>query len=186
LIGSSLRVLLSGVAKWWWSVVLLLNVIAAVVPARDVAPAVLPLCWVWPVLVWSRLGTQEIGGDLSTLLAAYPGRRVRILATWLAGVVLTAIAGAVPMLRLAAAGNGAACVAGALFIPALAYALGTVTRSPRPFQLAYLLWWYAILNGGRSINFMSAPGLHPAVTLAGAAALVLGAAAWREVRHARR
>jgi hypothetical protein len=136
------------------------------------------------VLLWSRLGTREID-----VLASYPRRRTRILATWLAGVLLTAVAGVVPLIRLFASGDGrgvAAWFAGALFIPALAYLLGTSTRSSRPFQVIYLLWWYAILNGGASINFMAAAGPSPAVVASAAASLFVGAAAWQELKHARR
>ena len=179
LVRGSLRVLLSGVSRWWWASALLLNLVAAVAPAR-----LLLLCWVWPVLIWSRLGTQHLD-----VLAAYPGRRARLAATWLAGVALTAAAGAVPLIRLLAAGDGrgaAAWVGGALFIPALAYLAGTVTGSQRPFQVIYLLWWYAILNGGAAIDFTSAEGPGPAVVGAAAMGLVAVTAGWHEVRHARR
>jgi hypothetical protein len=184
LVRTSLRVLLAGVSRWWWAGALLLSLIAAVAPARTIAPALLPLCWVWPVLLWSRLGTQEID-----VLAAYPHRRTQILATWLAGVLLTAVTGAVPLVRLLSSGETrgvAAWFAGALFIPALAYLVGSLTRSSRPFQILYLLWWYAILNGGNPINFMAAVGPNPALVATAALALFFLTTAWQEVRHARR
>jgi hypothetical protein len=161
-----------------------LSLIAAVLPSRNIAAAALPLCWVWPVLLWSRLGTQEID-----VLAAYPRRRTRLLATWLAGVLLTAIAGAVPLIRLLVAGDArgaAAWFGGVLFIPALACLVGVLTRSPRPFPVLYLLWWYAILNGGDPINFMGAAGPGPALVASVAVAMFLVAAGWQELRHARR
>ncbi|MEV6849345.1 hypothetical protein [Actinoplanes sp. NPDC051411] len=184
LVRTSLRVLLAGVSRWWWAGTLVLSLIAAVAPSRDIAPALLPLCWVWPVLLWSRLGTQEID-----VLAAYPHRRAQTLATWLAGVLLTAITGAVPLVRLLSSGDSrgvAAWCAGALFIPALAYLAGSLTRSSRPFQVLYLLWWYAILNGATPINFMAAAGPNPALVAACALALFFLTAAWRDLRHARR
>jgi hypothetical protein len=184
LVRTSLRVRLAGVSTWWWVVAAALAVVAAVVPARNVGGAVLPLCWVWPVLLWSRLGTQD-----NAALAASPGRRTRMLATWLAGVALTAVVGLVPLIRLLASGDGpgaAAWLGGAFFIPALAYVLGVTTRSSRPFQLVYLLWWYAVLNGGAAVDFMTAAGPGAGVVAPAAGALFVVAVAWQEVRHARR
>jgi hypothetical protein len=178
LVRTSLGVLLAGVSKWWWAGALTVNLIAAV------APAMLLLCWVWPVLLWSRLGTQDID-----VLAAYPRRRTRLVATWLAGVLLTALSGAVPLIRQLSTGgtrDAAAWLAGALFIPALALLVGSLTRSARPFQVIYLLWWYAILNGGDPINFMAAAGPNPALVAAVALTLVLLTATWQELKHSRR
>jgi hypothetical protein len=163
LVWAELRVLLAGVSVWWWVVAAGLNVIAAVRPAAG-----LELCWVWPVLLWSRLGTQETSDDLAGLLTACPRRRGRIVAGWASGVVLTAVVAVVPLARQPAD------AAGILIIPALAYFLGTVTRSSRPFQVIYLLWWYAIINGAAAISFTRPLFLAPAV------ALVLLAAGVRE------
>jgi hypothetical protein len=61
-----------------------------------------------------------------------------------------------------------------------------VTRSARPFQVIYALWWYAILNGGDAIDFMGAGGPGPALIAALAMAFVLSTLAWHELRHAHR
>jgi hypothetical protein len=48
----------------------------------------------------------------------------------------------------------AAWAAGALFIPALALALGTLTGAPRVFQAIYTLLWYLMINDADALNFM--------------------------------
>jgi hypothetical protein len=47
-------------------------------------------------------------------------------------------------------------MAGAVFIPTLAIALGTLSRSSRLFQAAYLMLVYLAVSGERTMDFMGA------------------------------
>lgn len=150
------RILVQGVAWWWWAGAVLLAVVALLLPGRAVASA-LPVLWLWPVLIWSRLGTQRFEYGLEELLGAYPAARLRLLAEWAAGVVLTALTGATVAIRMAVAGDGpglAAWCTAVLFIPTFALTLGALTRTQRPFQGSYLLIWYTIVNGLAFFDFM--------------------------------
>ncbi|MFY1673472.1 hypothetical protein ACN27G_26490 [Plantactinospora sp. WMMB334] len=191
LIRAETRNLLAGASWWWWGVAAGLSGIAAVVSTESVAPVALALCWVWPTLVWSRLGSQESEHEMTGTLAAYPGRRRRLLSSWAAGAVLASVVGAVALIRLLVAGDlagVAAWVGGALFIPALALLLGTSSRSSRPFQVIYLLLWYLVFNGAAEVDYMGAvkDGPNPALVVAAGIAFVLAAVATAEARHARR
>jgi hypothetical protein len=163
LLAAETRILVQGTALWWWLVAAGINVAALVVPSTIVKPAgastalLLSAAWIWPALLWSRLGTQCHENGLDTLLAAYPGPRRRLAAEWAAGFLLTAVAGAGPLLRMAAAVDTpgvAAWVAGALFIPALALLLGTATRTQRTFQALYVILWWAAVNQVSAADYM--------------------------------
>ncbi|XVQ87474.1 hypothetical protein ACQP2K_08675 [Microbispora siamensis] len=56
LLSGELRILLQGVSRWWWLVAA--GVTAAAFATPEPA-TVLPFAWIWPVLIWSRLGTQR-------------------------------------------------------------------------------------------------------------------------------
>ncbi|MEU6236504.1 hypothetical protein [Kitasatospora sp. NPDC047058] len=197
LLAGEVRILLGGVSRWWWLVTGGLTLAGLTVPLDDVTGVVLPALWVWPVLLWSRLGSQAAEHDLDVLLAAYPARRRRLLAEWASGVVLTAVTGAAPCIRLAVAGDGpglAAWTAGALFVPSLALALGVLSRTHRVFQALYLPLCYLVVNQVAALDFMGAvrtaghpagpgPLLVAAAALALLAAAFLAAAARREVRR---
>jgi hypothetical protein len=43
---------------------------------------------------------------------------------------------------------------GALFIPALALALGVLTSSRKPFEVIYVTWMYLILNAVPPLDFV--------------------------------
>jgi hypothetical protein len=196
LCAGELRVLLRGLPRWWWPGVLGLTVVALAVPVRG-ANVMLLLAWIWPVLLWSRLGAHAHEHDVHLLTGAGAAPRRRLLAEWAAGAVVAALAGIGPLLRMLLDGDlpaTAAWLAGVAFIPALALLLGSLSRSARLFQLVYLMAWYAVANGMPSIDFMGAvrdqgnqlAGPGPLLVLAAAAALLALAIANQEVRHARR
>ncbi|MFH8748464.1 ABC transporter permease [Streptomyces rimosus] len=177
-----LRILLQGVAWWWWTGAALISIVGLCVPTAGAARVVLPLAWIWPVLIWSRLGAQRHEHGVQALLGSYPAARHRALAEWSAGFALTAATGSVPLLRLAMAGDWqgvASWAGGAVFIPALALALGSLSRTHRLFQALYLPLWYCVFNGLPLLDYMGAtrPEGRPAalspLLVAGLAALLL-------------
>ncbi|OKI10237.1 hypothetical protein A6A06_01880 [Streptomyces sp. CB02923] len=162
-----LRILLQGVSKWWWWGAGLWLVLGVSSPVPGTTRLMLPVSWLWPVLVWSRLGTQRHEHAVEGILGAYPSAHRRVAAEWAAGVTLTAAVGLGPLVRLVVAGDvaGVACWAGgALFVPSLALALGTLGRTHRLFQAVYLPLWYTVANGLPLFDYMGAirVGGHPA------------------------
>ncbi|MFF7456436.1 hypothetical protein [Kitasatospora sp. NPDC008115] len=190
------RILFADASRWWWLVAAGLVAAGLAVPPDAGAGALLPAAWIWPVLLWSRLGSRSAEYGLESLLGAYPAARARLLAEWTAGVLLTALLGAGVLVRLAAAGDTAgvaAWSAGALFIPSLALALGTLSRTHRLFQALYLPLWYLVVNQVAAVDFMGAvhrdgrlagpsPVLVTALTLALLATTLLTTSARRTLR----
>jgi len=144
--------------RWWFGAALL--ALAGFVATPDVVTsAVLPACWIWPVLLWSRLGTQQTEHDLDGLLGAYPTPHRRLLAQWTAGLVLTAATGLAPAVRMVLATDTpglTAWAAGALLIPSLALFVGRLSRTQRFFQTLYLSLWWGIVNNLSGVDFMGA------------------------------
>ncbi|MEV8511050.1 hypothetical protein [Dactylosporangium sp. NPDC051484] len=192
LLAGELRILVRGAPLWWW-----LGAGALALGGLAAPPgAVLALVWIWPVLLWSRLGTQPAASGADAILAAYPAPRGRVVAEWCAGALLAAAIGAGAAARMAFAGDLpglAAWTAGAAFIPALALALGALTGAPRVFQAVYTILWYLLINDTSALDFMGAlrdhgrlTGPSPALWAVAAAAGVataLARTAWRETRR---
>ncbi|MFJ9696326.1 hypothetical protein [Kitasatospora sp. NPDC101183] len=176
LLAGEVRILLQGTPPWWWAGAGALTVAGLSLPIGTVTGGVLPGVWLWPVLIWSRLGSQQVENGLEVLLGAYPTARRRLLAEWASGLVLTAVTGLAPLLRMLVAGDGAgaACwFGGVLFIPSLAMALGVVTRTHRVFQVVYLPLWYLLANNVAALDFMGA--VRPNGVPAGPGPLLVGA-----------
>lgn len=182
---AELRLLLNGRRWWWWAGAAGFLIATLTAPLDSVQRVVLPLAWMWPMLLWSSLGNREIRWDTTALLfsAARPLGR-QLPATWLAGVALAMLTGSGAAVRFLAAGQWdslGAWMVGALFIPTLALALGLWSGSSKLFEVLYLLLWYiGPMNQVPAMDYSgSTPqglaGGMPLVYL-GATALLLGAA----------
>ena len=157
---AELRLLLKG-RRWGWYLVAAGLFVAGLAVPEEGRRIVLPLTWIWPILLWSSLGGREarFATDGLVFSAAWPLKR-QLPATWLAGVLLALATGGGVGLRLALEGRWAALGAwlvGALFIPTFALALGVWSGSGKLFEVVYLLLWYiGPLNQTRPLDFMGA------------------------------
>jgi hypothetical protein len=187
LLAGELRILVQGVSRWWWLGTAALIVAGAAAPIRASGPLLIA-AWIWPVLIWSRLGAQPREHGVDALLGPYPSPRRRALAAWAAGFALTALVGLGPGVRLALAGDAAGWLAGAAFIPALALALGVLSHTHRLFQVLYLSLWYAVVNGIAGLDYLGAVSGGPSpLAVATTAALLLATALTTvAAHHARR
>jgi hypothetical protein len=146
LLAAEFRLILRGARRWWLVVAAGLVVAQLIAPPRIGQQIVVPIAWLWPVLLWSGLGSREKRNGTEGLVFASPRLLTRQWpATWLAGVLLSLATGAGLAVRLALAGDGtglAAWAAGALFVPSLALALGAWTGSGKFFEALYTVIWY--------------------------------------------
>ena len=143
---AELRLLRKGL-RWWWILVAVALVLAGALLPIDVARRyLLPFTWLWPLLIWSNLGTREVRHHTAGLVfsSAHPLGR-QLPATWLAGVLVTALTGsgiAFNLLRTGDPTGLTAWAAAVLFIPSLALALTIWSGSSKLFEVVYLALWY--------------------------------------------
>jgi hypothetical protein len=187
---AELRLMLQGQRWWWYGVAVILIGVGLFSPAETARSVVLPLCWIWPMLVWSSMGNREARHATyqMVLSAARPLTR-QLPATWLAGVIVAALTGSGVLVPLMLAGDASglfAWLVGALFIPSLALALGVWSGTSKLFEVIYtLLWYIGPMNRVSPLDYAGASGdSRPAVFLI--AALVLAVLAvvgrWRQLQ----
>lgn len=132
--------------RWWWYAVAAVLCIVSLSADASSVRGTLVFTWVWPVLVWSAMGTQEsrhrtqelIFSSRNALVSQFP-------AAWLAGFLVALLTGAGAAVRLAAGRDWEGLLGfavGALFIPSMALAMGVWTGTSRLFEAVYMLWWY--------------------------------------------
>jgi hypothetical protein len=150
LVTAEVKLLLKGRTFLWYAVLAGLFLACLLAPLETVRRWLLPLVWLWPVLVWSEMGVRETRHRVDQVLFSAPSPLLRQLpAAWTAGVVLAVLLGSGALLRFI--GEPALLpgfIAGALFIPSLALSLGVAGQSERPLQILLLIWRYlGPLNG---------------------------------------
>jgi hypothetical protein len=179
LLRAETRLLLRGQRWWWYAVALGLAVASLASPLGAVRQGILPVAWIWPLLLWSALGNREARHGTTGLVfsAAHPLGR-QLPAVWGAGVLLALATGGAAGLRLALAGDWPAAGAwaiGALFIPTLALTLGIWSGGGKLFEVVYLLLWY--LGPMQHVPGMDFAGTLPAAVRAGTPLVFLVATA---------
>lgn len=143
---AELRLMLKGLAWWWYGVAIGFIAAGLFVPLEAVRKFILPSAWLWPVLVWSQMGVREVRNGTNQLLFSTPHPLLRQLpALYVAGVIVALLAGLGAGLRFilnGESGSAFAYFSGAIFIPALALALGTWSGTSKLFEALYTAIWY--------------------------------------------
>jgi hypothetical protein len=164
-----LRLALKGQRWWWYLVAGGLWAATLLAPLEDARRYFYPLAWIWPLLVWSRLGTRQARHNTEALVFSTPHPiRRQLLAAWLASLSLTLLMGSGMALRFIGSADGASLLAwavGALFIPCLAAGLGCWSGSSKLFEVVYTTIWY--LGPVNKLLFLDFMGVWPAAVAAG-------------------
>jgi hypothetical protein len=161
LVTAELKLLLKGRAFLWYAVAAGLLLACLLSPLEAVRRWLLPIVWLWPLLLWSEMGVLASRFRVDQLLFSAPSPlRRQLSATWTAGFLLAMITGSGAFVRyLAEPVLLPGFVAGALFIPSLALLLGVVGGTERPFQILLLIAWYlGPLNGLAALDMTGATG----------------------------
>lgn len=145
-LAAELKLILKGQRWWWYIGAIGLNLACLLNPSLPVQRYLLLAVWLWPLPIWSQMGVRERLFNTGQLVFTAPRPALRQPpATWLAGVAVTIVTGSGAWLYLILAGQTASLpgwFAGALFVPALALALGVWIGSSRAFEAGYLFLWY--------------------------------------------
>jgi len=157
---SELKLLLKGQRWWWYAGVLGLFFASIANTPESVRSFVLPITWLWPILIWSGMGNREIQNNTQQMVFSSAAPLMRQLpAIWLAGFLVTVITGSGAALKLLGAGDTVGLLAwfsAALFIPSFALALGIWSNSHKLFEVIYVSMWYLSMNKLDAVDFFGA------------------------------
>lgn len=156
---AEMRLLVKGLAWWWHLVALGLVAAALFAHFESLRTALLPASMIWPLLLWSGLGSRETTLNTRPMVFSAPHPlRNQLPVAWLAGFALTLLMGAAPAARFLLAGEMTGLVSllvGLVFIPSLALVLGVWTGSSKAFEVVYVLFWYlGLLNKVPELDYL--------------------------------
>jgi hypothetical protein len=156
------RLTVRGQPWWWYLAALGYLALSLLVPLANLRGQVLPLALIWPLLVWSGLGCREARHATGPIVFSAPHPLWKQLpAAWLSGWLVALLLGGGALFRFGLAGDLVsltALLAGLLFIPSLALALGVWTGASKAFEVVYAVFWYlGVLNDVLELDYA---GLH--------------------------
>jgi len=188
LIAAEVRLMLKGKRMWWYVIAAGLWVGCAASPLEVARAGVLPFAWIWPLLLWSAMGTRENQFTTGALVFSAPNAVPRqLIASYAAGVIVAAATGGGVAIRMLVAADLAglgAWGAAVLFIPALALVLGAWSGGGKAFEALYTAWWYVgPLHHIRGVDFMGTMAGSSTAAGYAAAALLLVCVAYAGRKH---
>jgi hypothetical protein len=177
---------------WWWYVIAGGILIACLAnPSATVRRIVLPIAWVWPLLMWSAMGNRELHNNVQQMTFSSASPLLRQLpAQWLAGLIVTLLISLGAVVRFTIDGDTVgllALLSGMIFIPSLALASGVWSGSSKLFEILYIAIWYlGPLNNVPALDYIGShgngrPGFFILISLALIAFAVIGRA--KQIRH---
>ncbi|MGB2643108.1 MAG: hypothetical protein WBG02_17585 [Candidatus Acidiferrum sp.] len=163
---AELRLALKHLRWWWYAVAAGLLIAQLASPLAISRGPLLGVAWIWPILVWSAMGSRESRFGTRSLLFSCANILPRqLLACFLAGLTVATLTGAGAGVRLLLVRSFAglfAWFAGAFFLSALALALGTLSGSSKPYEgLLTAIWYVGPMNHTPGLDFTgAASGSH--------------------------
>lgn len=143
---AELKIMLKGLHKIWYLVALVIIILSITLPMNVAHQFIVPASWIWPILIWSKMGNREFKFRTNQFIFSSPrpvGRQLP--AIWTAGFLVAVITGIGWPVRMLFTGELhliTAWMVGAAFIPSLALALGILTGSSKMFEVLYFILWY--------------------------------------------
>ncbi len=143
---AELRLMLKGVHILWYLVAVGFIIAGLASPVNVASRELLAFTWIWPVLLWSKMGMREAYYGTAQLIFSAPRIRARqMFAVWGAGAIVAMVTGSGVALNLALSGWWGVffgMAVGMLFIPALALTFGVWSTTSKLFEAVYVIWWY--------------------------------------------
>lgn len=157
---AELKLLVKGLPWWWYLAAAGLNIAAFTGSTENLLGGLLSVLWIWPILIWSKLGAREKVNNTAQIVFSAPQPVLRQLpAIWLAGVIFTVFTSLGAGVHLALAGESGHLLAwgvAVIFTPTLALTLSVLSGTHRLFEVVYLLLWYMALNKMTFADYMGA------------------------------
>ena len=143
---AELELMVKGYHWSWYLVAVGLLTVQLTVPYEYALAFALPAAWIWPLAMWSAMGTREARFNTGQLVFSSPFPEIRQFpAQWMAGLTVAVLTGVPMMARALQLGDLEhlnALLVGALFVPTLALFLGALSGTKKLFEVVYLLIWY--------------------------------------------
>lgn len=149
----------------WWKILMLGVIIGCIFsPLWITSQYLLPVAWILPITLWSKLGIYEKQKNVDEIIFSTPHPiKQNVLSTWVVGVIISACTGLGGALKFIIVQEWASLLfwgVGCIFIPSLALFLSVITGSGKTFEFLYtLLWYIGPMNQVPFLDFMGVSGL---------------------------
>jgi len=146
MVAAELRLALKGYHWFWYMVAFGLMAAQGAAPFNIARQFLIPVSMVWPLIIWSSMGTRETSFNTDQLLFSSPSPlRRQLPAIWFSGFLIALAAVAVMAVRAGLAGQWPyvlTLVVAAFLVPSISLTMGVLSGGRKIFEVTYLVIWY--------------------------------------------
>ncbi|GAA0133850.1 hypothetical protein YSY43_06900 [Paenibacillus sp. YSY-4.3] len=170
----------------WWYLLVLGSMAASLLISLENVQSWLPVLALWPIAIWSQMGTREKYYFTRELLMSSCPPLKRFFAGWISGILITLLVFSAALVHFILDGQWAhltAWLVSVLFVPTLAMFLGTISGTRKMFEVIYILWWYmGAVNDLPYLNFLGTATNYALLYGILTCVLLIVALVWQQIK----
>lgn len=156
---SNLKIILSSLNLYWYGALIACFIGVLFAKGDALNKFLIPLIWILPIVVWSKLGSIQRDFNMESYLLTYKNyRNGEPLNSAIAGILFTLLINASIIIKFLAMNNllGVLYILMAIFfVNAFGIFTGSFFKSSTFFEMIYIILWYVgILNGLPTLDFL--------------------------------
>jgi hypothetical protein len=159
IICSEFKLMFATCNLWWQSAIVIFSIGVNIGKGEILYKLLIPVIWILPIFIWSKLGTIHINYNMAEYLVTYKNyRKLQLFDSVVAGIIFTMLINLSVILKFIISSDYLGIVyilMGSVFVNALGMFIGTVSKNSTAFEIIYtILWYVGILNGFASLDFL--------------------------------
>ncbi|AZV57801.1 hypothetical protein [Clostridium sp. AWRP] len=156
---SNLKIILAYPNLYWYAVLIFCFIGVFFSEGDNLNKLLIPVIWILPILIWSKLGTIQMDFNMESYLLTYKNyRNAELLNSATAGILFTILINTSVIIKFLLMHNflrAAYILMGIFFVNSLGIFIGNFARSSTAFEITYIILWYVgILNGLTNLDFL--------------------------------
>lgn len=159
MISEEINIIFKSLSLWWYVLIIIFSVCVIFTSGEVESKIFIPLIWILPITVWSKLGIADRKFNMEAYLFTCSNyRNSQLINSFIASFLFTALINIGILIKFIITGNftGILCILiGTFFVISLGMFIGTAMGNSTAFEIIYLMLWYTgILNGFKKLDFL--------------------------------
>lgn len=159
MINSEIKIMLTSANLLWYAVIISCSIGVLFLNGESLNKFLIPLIWILPIFIWSKLGTIQANFNMEDYLLTYVNyRKTQLLNSIIAAIFFTILINISLIIKFLMLNNFVGIVyifIGIFFVNSLGMFIGNIAKNSTAFEIAYIILWYVgILNGFTTFDFL--------------------------------
>lgn len=159
IIYSEIKLIFATCNLWWYTAIILCSIGVFFAKGEMLYKFLIPIIWILPIFIWSKLGTIQINFNMEEYLFTYENyRKSQLFSSVVAGILFTILINISIIIKFIILSDFSRIMyisVGIFFVNTLGMFIGNVAKNSTTFEMIYtILWYVGMLNGLTSLDFL--------------------------------